>query len=336
MKAAFDAAYAIPEMRADLTAPQPQRQWLLERSPAEHEQLRTGAEQYLRESLSIKLENKLLEYQISFPDYDSDPPTFPTLLNEGAYFTVRIESSIPKNLTGNISLAVASGDRPDFILEIPQSGGLSHLVISPGNSDVLFRVIAADKIETSSPGIWSIFWLGFSHVIPDGLDHMLFILGLFLMARKWQPLLMQSLMFTLAHSISLGLAVAGVWQIHQWPVAWLIEPLIALSIAAIAVENLFRQEAGKWRLITVFVFGLIHGLGFAGSLGVALHGNDNWLTTLAIANLGVEAAQVALLAGAWLITMKWWDSENYQRVRIAASVVIGLTGLWWTVERLVS
>ena len=332
----FDAAYALPELRNDPSSEQPEREWLLSRSSLQHQELRQGAELYLRESLQLKFNNQALPYQISFPDYASSPPNFPILLNGGAYFTVRISSDLPEALSGKVSASLAAGNRPDFIIALRQSDKTNYLVLEPESSATLYTMTSSGEVETPEASLVSIFWLGFRHVIPDGLDHVLFILGLFLMIRKWQPLVSQSLVFTLAHSISLGLAASGVFHIQQWSGAWLIEPLIALSIAAIAVENIFFKDAGTRRLITVFVFGLIHGLGFAGSLGSVLQKDDSWLITLATANIGVEAAQVSLLAIAWCLTIKWWDSENYTRFRTIASLIIAAIGLWWTVERLIT
>ena len=335
LEVTFDAAYALAELRDDLTAPQPPREWLLSRTPEQHQQLREGAEAYLRESIQLQFEGKNLPYQVSFPDYLTHPPSFPTLLNDGAYFTVLIASDLPTTKSGDVLISILEGDRPDFIIAIKQREQTSYLVVKPENSATLFRITPSGEVETPSPSLMAIFWLGFRHVIPDGLDHILFILGLFLMARKWQPLVSQSLIFTLAHSISLGLAVSGVLNVQQWSGAWLIEPIIALSIAVIAVENLFYQEAKTRRLITVFGLGLIHGLGFAGSLGAFLQKDDGWLLTLATANIGVEAAQISLLALAWCLTIKWWDSKSYKSFRIRASLLIAIIGLWWTIERLI-
>lgn len=331
----FDAAYALPELRDDPTAPQPPREWLLSKTPEQHHQLREGADAYLRESIQLQFAGKNLPYQVSFPDYLTQPPNFPTLLNDGAYFTVLITSDLPTTQSGEVLISILAGDRPDFIIAIKQSGQTNYLVVRPESSASLFRITPSGEVETPSPSLMAIFWLGFRHVIPDGLDHILFILGLFLMARKWQPLVSQSLVFTLAHSISLGLAVSGVLNVQQWSGAWLIEPIIALSIAVIAVENLFYQEAKTRRLIIVFGLGLIHGLGFAGSLGAVLQKDDGWLLTLATANIGVEAAQISLLALAWCLTIKWWDSRSYKSFRIRASLLIAIIGLWWTIERLI-
>ncbi len=330
----FDAAYALPELRNDPNSTQPKRAWLLSRSKLQHENLRQGAERYIRESIQFNFEGSNIPYQVSFPDYLTTPPSFPSLLNEGAYFTMRITGELPEDIPGEITATILAGDRPDFIIAVRQADRTNHIVLEPETSATLYSISLSGEVKTSEPSLVNIFWLGFRHVIPDGLDHVLFILGLFLMVRKWQSIISQSLVFTLAHSISLGLAVSGLINIQQWSGSWLIEPLIALSLTAIAVENILLKNTGKRRMITVFIFGIIHGLGFAGSLSSVLHKDTNWVITLATANIGVEVAQLALLTLAWGLTLKWWETKIYTYFRILASILIAATGLWWTINRL--
>lgn len=336
VKATFDAAYALPEFRDDENIPQPPREWLFELSKKEHLRLKKEAESYLRDSLSFTHGETTLDYQVSFPDYLSTPPDFPIMLNGRAYFTVVISGTLPSEKTNNFNIHVRSGSLPDFIVASGPSDNRYYHVVTPGSSATLFTTSGpgADvTVEKSS--MLSILKMGYRHVIPDGLDHLLFILALFLMARRWQPLLTQSLAFTVAHSITLGLAASGVVQLSQWPGTWLIEPMIALSIAVVAIENLFTSGNSRHRVIVIFLFGLIHGLGFAGSLGTALdQGSHTSLIALAVANLGVELAQITILTGAWVATIRWWDSDYYPKFRIAASATIALIGLFWMAERL--
>ena len=110
--------------------------------------------------------------------------------------------------------------------------------------------------------VWSFGKQGFGHVIPAGLDHILFVLGLFLLGRSWGPLLWQVSAFTLAHSATLALVTLG--QVSASPKV--VEPLIAASIALVAFENIWKPVYSLRRLLVVFAFGLVHGLGFAGGL----------------------------------------------------------------------
>ena len=167
--------------------------------------------------------------------------------------------------------------------------------------------------------------------IVDGLDHILFVLGLFLLSRSWKPVVTQVTAFTLAHSITLGLAAAGLINVP----AKVVEPVIALSIAAIAIENVFRPRYTYWRLAVVFLFGAFHGLGFASGLVERPIPKDSFLLALTGFNLGVEGAQLSIIALAFALTFWIKDEQKYRRwIVIPASAAIALTGIVWAVQRL--
>ena len=109
---------------------------------------------------------------------------------------------------------------------------------------------------------WRYLTLGFTHIVPHGLDHMLFVLGIYLLSRRARSVLCQVSAFTVAHSITLGLSMYGVVSVSPR----IVEPMIAISIAYVAIENLFLSELKSWRVVLVFAFGLLHGMGFAGAL----------------------------------------------------------------------
>lgn len=338
LKATFDAAYALPEFRNDESMPQPKRQWLLDLSQAEHQRLRQEAESYLRESLSFSHAGQTVDFQVSFPDYQKSPPSFPVLLNGGAYFTVNLEGQLTGSAEGAFQIHVASGERPDFVIASGSKNQRNYQVASPDSQTTLFTTQEATAIVTPvSANDFNLLMIGYHHVIPMGLDHLLFILALFLLNRKWRPLLSQSLTFTLAHSITLGLAATGAIAIHHGFLGPWIEPLIALSIVMVALENLFYRSHSPRRIAIIFLFGLIHGLGFAGSLATSLDlTNQHWFKPLALANIGVELAQITILALAWLLTMRWWKSPLYEKFRILLSLAIATVGGYWLIERLLS
>jgi hypothetical protein len=172
---------------------------------------------------------------------------------------------------------------------------------------------------------------GFVHVIPLGWDHILFVLGLFLLSRQWRPLLWQVTMFTTAHTLTLGLATLGGWSVP----GEFVEPVIAASIAFIALENIFRPNYTRWRLAVVFVFGLIHGLGFAGALQELDLPAPSLVVGLLGFNLGVEFGQLAVIAIAWGVTV-WLKREDVYRRRVVVpgSIAIACFGVWWTVQRI--
>jgi len=173
--------------------------------------------------------------------------------------------------------------------------------------------------------------VGFHHIIPEGQDHILFVLGLFLFSARFKPLLWQVSAFTVAHSITLGLALYGVVRLPSS----VTEPLIAASIVFVAVENLFAKEVKPWRYAVVFCFGLVHGLGFASAFASAGLQRQDFLIGLVGFNLGVECGQLAVIVGAFLL-VGWFRHRPWYRraVVIPASSIIALIALFWTIQRI--
>jgi hypothetical protein len=172
--------------------------------------------------------------------------------------------------------------------------------------------------------------LGLEHILPGGLDHILFVLALFLASTRLKPLLIQVSVFTLAHTFTLGLAAAG-WI--SAPAA-IVEPLIAVSIAFVAVENLFARDMTPWRPLVVFGFGLFHGLGFASVLLDLGLPDEQFLTALIGFNVGVELGQLGVIGAAWLLLHRAFASPWYrQRVVLPSSALIAAAGSWWAVQR---
>lgn len=174
--------------------------------------------------------------------------------------------------------------------------------------------------------------LGFTHIVPNGLDHILFVVGIFLLSTRWRAVLLQVSTFTIAHSITLGLTMYGLVSLP----AKVVEPMIALSIVYVAVENLFTSDLKPWRVALVFSFGLLHGMGFAGVLRDLGLPHGAFLTALVTFNAGVEAGQLAVIAAAFASVAYWRsDRDAYRRFVLApASLAIAATGMYWTVMRL--
>ena len=174
---------------------------------------------------------------------------------------------------------------------------------------------------------------GFEHIVPKGLDHILFILGIFLLSVKMRPLLWQVTMFTLAHSITLGLSMAGLINLPSN----IVEPLIALSIAYIGIENIFARTLHNSRLLIVFCFGLLHGMGFARVLTDFGMPDDAFITALISFNIGVELGQLAVITLAFLAVGLWFSKKPWYRPVIVrtGSLIIAIIGLYWTWDRIV-
>jgi len=178
---------------------------------------------------------------------------------------------------------------------------------------------------------WHYLTLGFTHIVPHGLDHMLFVIGIFLLSGRLRSVLPQVSAFTVAHSITLGLSIYGVIAVP----ASVVEPLIAVSIAYVAIENLLLTDLRPWRIALVFAFGLLHGMGFAGALKEVGLPRSEFLTALLTFNVGVEAGQLAVIAAAFVLVGWQWGNRAWYRCRVVipASVLIACTAVYWTVER---
>lgn len=176
--------------------------------------------------------------------------------------------------------------------------------------------------------------IGFKHIVPLGIDHILFVVALFLGGRDPRTLLIQTGLFTLAHSATLALSTFGVLSLSPR----IVEPLIALSIGVVGLENFLRPAGvSRGRAAVVFFFGLLHGLGFAGILAGTPLVEGQRLAALLLFNLGVELGQVAVLAGAFVLSLPFKEPNRYRRlVQRPLSAVLSLIGLIWAVTRVAS
>ncbi len=173
--------------------------------------------------------------------------------------------------------------------------------------------------------------LGFKHIIPLGFDHILFILSLFLLSPKLKTIIWQATAFTVAHSITLGLAM---YDMVSAP-PHIIEPIIALSIMFVALENVITDKLKPTRILIVFAFGLVHGLGFAGVLKDLGLPKREFFNALISFNVGVELGQLAIILAAWFLFGKWFNQKPWYRSHIVnpLSILIAIIALYWTIER---
>jgi hypothetical protein len=174
--------------------------------------------------------------------------------------------------------------------------------------------------------------LGYQHILPLGFDHILFILSLFLLSPRLKPVLWQATAFTLAHSVTLGLAMYHVIT----PPSRIIEPLIAISILYVALENIFSAGWKRSRVGIAFLFGLVHGMGFAGALGQLGLPQGSYLLSLVMFNLGVELGQLTIILAAFFLVGKWFGGKpDYRRqIVIPLSIIIAVVAGYWTLQRL--
>ena len=220
-----------------------------------------------------------------------------------------------------------------YKLMVDYRGGISFnfgmpATMTPDDGGSTFNY---QRIEMSLPEIIPLYInLGFKHILPLGLDHLLFVLGLFFLNHRLRPLLWQITAFTVAHTITLGLAASGALSFNlQW-----VEALIALSICYVAVENLITDKLHAWRPLVVFGFGLLHGIGFASELGKIGLPDNEFFPALISFNVGVECGQLAVVALAYLVFFRFFQKSWYRRWLMSpVCLLIALTGACWFVER---
>ena len=221
------------------------------------------------------------------------------------------------------------------VLSTQKRAGLCVLLALLLTLPAAAHVIDADLSKLSRTQVfWTYIQLGFTHILPLGFDHILFIISLYILEPRLRPVLFQATAFTVAHSITLGLAMYGLIQ----PPSSVVEPIIALSILFVAIENIITTKLSPWRLAIVFGFGLIHGMGFASALtGLGLPRKD-YFGSLISFNVGVELGQVTIILLCWAAIGRWAADRPWYRARVVipVSVVIGLVAAYWTVDRLMA
>ena len=169
--------------------------------------------------------------------------------------------------------------------------------------------------------------MGVEHIV-SGADHVLFVLALILGAANRRQLLGVLSMFTLAHSITLVSVLLGWVSVP----ASVVEPLIALSIAFVALDNLLG--ASRHRYPVVFAFGLIHGLGFAGSLRVSDDVDWDLVWSLLSFNLGIEGGQALLVLATVPLLLVVRRLPHSGLVVRGATVMVAVFGIGWFLERI--
>ena len=179
--------------------------------------------------------------------------------------------------------------------------------------------------------IWFYLKLGILHIIPLGTDHILFVTSLCLLSTRIKTILWQATAFTVAHSVTLALSMKGVLVA---PGA-LVEPIIALSIVFVAVENILLSKLKPWRIAIVFLFGLIHGLGFASALNEIGLPRNKFYTSILSFNAGVEVGQVIVIICVFiLIIIPFGRSNEYRKLIVfPLSILIALIASYWFVKR---
>ena len=325
--------------------------WVLkEMTDAEKDAMRKQARDYVTKHIEFWFKPLKID-----PEFKFDFTTFDNKklekIDDSVMITGEWKTKIPSGIEGYQIKSLKSGSIDVQFLNHIDGKALERIhVLFPGETSFLLDLSKltalvpaapetgseeAVQLESTTADRWATLGTflrqGFVHVVPLGLDHILFVLGLFFLSREWRPLLYQVTMFTLAHTITLGMATMGLVSVS----GSIVEPIIAASIAFIAIENIYRPKYTHWRLLVVFIFGLIHGLGFAGALSELSLPPASLVIGLLGFNIGVEFGQLAVIGIAFAATA-WLKEEKQYRdwVVVPGSAMIAVLGAYWTVERI--
>jgi HupE / UreJ protein len=296
-------------------------------------------------SVLFRFDDDVVLPEVELPQFGKarDSP-IPTIFGLDASFVGRIPPS-----ARSVTIEVDRAFPPVYLTVMDQRGGdVVHEALTRGEQSDPFPIVPSAGSESDPdresgpssrpalvpPGRLAVavryFRLGLRHIVPEGNDHILFVLGLFLLSPRPRDLLFQVTAFTVAHTLTLALSSYGVVRLPPG----IVEPLIALSIAYVAIENLLTRELTRWRPLVVFLFGLLHGMGFAGVLGELGLPREEFFLALVSFNGGVEAGQLTVLLAAFF-TIGWMRHRAWYRsaLTIPLSLAIAVVGLYWAVER---
>ncbi len=288
-----------------------------------------GAESAVRSDIRLAFDGAPAHFRVEFPYYGTpaaaaaDPPTVLGAL-------ARLSGRTPAGAREMTFAAAARYKTVDLQIFDAASAEPLRIMLRAGETSPPYPLGGKGRARFAEGVFGRYLVLGYTHILPKGLDHILFVLGLFLLSTRLAPLFWQITAFTLAHSAALALAALGIAALP----ASVVEPLIAASIVYVAVENVAAADFGSRRLLTVFAFGLLHGLGFAGVLrGVGLP-EGRIAAALAAFNIGVEIGQISVVALAFLAVGRFRGLAAYRKlVVVPCSLAIAAVGLWWVVER---
>jgi hypothetical protein len=298
--------------------------------PDEQEELVTRLVAVLQRRLRVRFDGERVDFDVTLPGRGQPPPEGlpPTALG----LVARLSGRVPTG--ANEATFFASRAFPPVRLAVTHEGETAGPVevLDPGGESWPIPLKGPRRVASGFETARRFVALGVTHIVPWGLDHVLFVLGLALLSPRLGPLLAQVTAFTVAHTLTLALSSYGVVRLSPQ----VVEPLIALSIVYVAVENVVSPKLRASRIVLVFAFGLLHGLGFAGVLGEIGLPEDQRLTALLAFNIGVELGQLGVIALAAFALGAWTKLGGQRKALVRpASLLIAAVGLFWFVQRVV-
>jgi len=297
-------------------------------TPAQLDAIAERVKATVSRRVRIRFDGASVDPAISLPHFIAPLPTGPlvSVLKD----MVRLAGTVPadaKEFTFGLSRAFYTAQLT--ILDQGTASGIKY-ALGVSEDSPPYRLGQPSQAGDRAQIVAQYLLLGFEHILPLGVDHILFVLGLFLLSTRIRPLLWQVTAFTIAHSVTLGLSMYGVVSLPSR----LVESFIALSITYVAVENLLTTELKPWRPAIVFGFGLLHGLGFAGVLRELGLPESEFASSLIAFNVGVEFGQLSVVLIAFL-AVGWFRKKRWYRPAIVLplSALIALIGFYWSVQR---
>lgn len=332
----FDAL-TLQKIAPDLDA---NRDDLLSR--AELEAATTTVQAFIEANILLELDKKSTELGIASPPYwpldAPDPLPRDKWHDQTALFLfpyARTLEKAPERIQLDIEAFPTVGAAHRFLSVFENGKQTQPVILSANRATQVFFVnpeapntSASSEPAPAQPSPASQFFLeGIKHIL-EGYDHICFLLALLVAATRLRQVVLIVTAFTIAHSITLILAAQGIIHLPSR----LIESAIAATIVYVAVENLIRLEP-RFRWGLTFVFGLIHGFGFANVLSELTLPTDAMVSSLLVFNVGVEVGQLAIVVVVWpllrLINGAPWGAK----VKVAINVLAGLLGLAWLLDR---
>lgn len=283
----------------------------------------------VQDDLRIAFDEVGVPFEVAFPHHgtpaatEADPPTVLGTL-------ARLTGRVPEGASELVFQAPARYKTVSLQILSPNRPNGYSVLLEPAEASPAFPLAGSSRPVSGQSVVLAYLKLGFTHIVPKGLDHILFVLGLFLLSARWRPLLYQVTAFTVAHSVTLALSMQGILTLPEK----FVETLIALSISWVAVENIATSSLKPWRVALVFCFGLLHGLGFAGVLSELGMPEGRFMAALISFNAGVELGQLAVVGAAFVLVGRFRHLKGYRRyLVIPCSAVIAAVGLWWSITR---
>jgi hydrogenase/urease accessory protein HupE len=292
----------------------------------ERERLIRELAELMKRRVRIRFDGAPATFDVAFPD--AGRPRSPGALPTALGLVARLSGRVPASAR-HVSFFASRAFPPVRLTVRNQSGVETTEILAPGDESSPVGLIG-DVAPSMLATLRRFLGLGFAHILPHGFDHILFVVGLTLLSSRFQPLLAQVTAFTVAHTATLALSTQGVLQVPPR----IVETLIALSIVYVGIENVARAELRWSRLLLVFGFGLLHGLGFAGVLRGLGWPEDRKLSALLAFNAGVELGQLAVIALAIAaLAMAERAGVDRRRLGFGASLAIASAGLYLAIQR---